>query len=64
MKRPDKRNEYPHHSDVQTTAQDIDLDLVSDPRMDPPQVALFDANNPDCWIQTDEELLINLVSVR
>lgn len=63
MKRPDEQNEYPQPTGPQTATQNPDLDIVSDPRMSPPQVALFDAANLDRWIQTDEDLLIDLVTM-
>lgn len=63
MKQPDERNEHPQPTDPQTTTHDPDLDSVFDPCRSPPQVALFDATNFDRWIQTDEDLLIDLVTM-
>ena len=63
MKRPDERNEYPQPTGPQTATYNPDLDIVFDPCMSPPQVALFDATNHDRWIQTDEDLLIDLVTM-
>lgn len=63
MKRPDDRTEYPRPTDPQTATNDPDLDIVCDPRMNPPQVMIFDATNLDRWIQTDDDLLIDLVTM-
>lgn len=64
MKRPAKRDEYSGPRNPQTATQGPDLEIVSDPRISPPRIALFDATNFDRWIQVDEDLLIDLVAMR
>lgn len=64
QEQPDEQDEYSHSSAPHRVTQEPDLEIVSDPRMSPPQVTLFDATDFDRWIQTDEDLLIDLTAIR
>ncbi|MCL7417103.1 MAG: hypothetical protein M8354_04610 [Halalkalicoccus sp.] len=43
---------------------EYELDLVHDPRMTPTRVAIFDVDDVDRWIRANEDLLVDLATVR
>lgn len=50
--------------DGRATGNEYELDLVHDSRTTPSRVAIFDVDDVDRWVRANEDVLVDLITVR